>query len=231
MNRRDLLKFMLISVGGAVVGTGLVPLISPAANKLLRPPGATNEKDFLGACIKCGLCVQICPVSAIKLADINEGIAAGTAYINPREGACDFSCIGVQCTLVCPTGALLHENAPDIQSTHIGFAVLNPSLCLHVKNELYTGPTPNNYNPDNYKWKVNPDSYRKRVCSVCVDKCPLGPNAITIEQKKDPKTGKEYTTPVVHSGCTGCGVCEMVCPVPEAAIVVVPWKNAGGKNV
>lgn len=231
MERRDILKLLAILVGGSVVGTGIVPLISPAANKLLRPPGATNEKDFLGSCIRCGLCIQICPVSAIKLADITEGIAAGTAYIDARSGACDFSCIGVQCTLVCPTGALLHENAPDIPSTHIGFAVLNPSKCLNVKHKLYTGPTPKNYNPNNYKWKVDPDSYRKRVCTLCADKCPLGPNAITIEHKEDPQTGKRYSTPVVHDGCTGCGVCEMVCPVPGSAIVVIPWKKAGGENV
>jgi ferredoxin-type protein NapG len=56
----------------------------------LRPPGALDEKDFLSSCIKCGQCVQVCPVEAIKLADLVDGMGVGTPYIDAREQACDF---------------------------------------------------------------------------------------------------------------------------------------------
>jgi ferredoxin-type protein NapG len=95
---------------------------------------------------------------------------------------------------------------------------------------LYTGSDPHNYKPSNYKWKVNPDSYRKEVCELCADKCPIGPGAISMERKKDPETGEIYNTPVIHAGCTGCGVCEMVCPVEPTAIVVVPGRNWSEKD-
>ena len=32
--------------------------------------------------------------------------------------------------------------------------------------------------------------------------------------------------PVVKEGCVGCGVCEMICPVERAAIVVDLDRNA-----
>ena len=75
----------------------------------MRPPGALDEKDFLSSCIKCGQCVQVCPVQAIKLDDIAHGFGIGVPYIDSREQACDFSCDAVQCILACPTGALTYH--------------------------------------------------------------------------------------------------------------------------
>ena len=50
-------------------------------------------------------------------------------------------------------------------------------------------------------------------CQLCVDKCPLGLRAIEI-----PFLGAPVE--VKTDGCTGCGVCEMVCPTDPRAIVV-----------
>ena len=33
----------------------------------LRPPGALAETDFLGACIRCGLCAIRCPTDAMTM--------------------------------------------------------------------------------------------------------------------------------------------------------------------
>ncbi len=230
MKRRLFLSYVGIAAAGGIVGTISVPFLKNRKD-MLRPPGAINENRFLAACIKCGLCVQICPVKAIHLADITEGLSAGTAFIDSRHSACDFSCVGIQCVLVCPSGALIHEKAQNAEMVRIGLAVLKPNICLSVNNKLYTGSTPHNYNTEDYKWKVHPDSYRKELCRLCADECPIGPGAIDIEGKKDTKTGKTYQTPIVHAGCTGCGVCEMVCPVNPAAIVIIPRKKWSSENV
>jgi ferredoxin-type protein NapG len=108
-NRRRVLRTILLT--GGVLGaamSGFLPLVY-SQKKRLRPPGALDEKDFLSSCIKCGQCVQVCPVSAIKLADLIDGMGVGVPYIDAREQACDFSCDAVQCVLACPTGSLTYH--------------------------------------------------------------------------------------------------------------------------
>ncbi len=230
MERRQFFKYLGVTAVGTAVGVGVTPLLKEEQQTMLRPPGAINEKDFLGACIKCGLCVQICPVDCIKLADIDKGLAYQTPYIDARTNACDFSCKGIQCVLVCPTYALVHELAENAESVRMGIAKVIPDRCLAVKNEKLKTVSKHKWDEKKYKWKVNPAEYMKEVCNLCADKCPIGPGAITIETKKDKKTGKEYQVPVVLQGCTGCGVCEMVCPVEPSAIVIIPGKKWGEKN-
>jgi ferredoxin-type protein NapG len=53
--------------------------------------------------------VQVCPVQAIKLADLVDGFGVGVPYIDARSQACDFSCDAVQCILACPTGSLTYH--------------------------------------------------------------------------------------------------------------------------
>lgn len=55
-------------------------------------------------------------------------------------------------------------------------------------------------------------------CSACVEHCPV-PGALE-------PTGR---APRVNADvCTGCGVCEQVCPSPEKAIHVLPRLVVGG---
>jgi MauM/NapG family ferredoxin protein len=49
-------------------------------------------------------------------------------------------------------------------------------------------------------------------CSVCVERCPVT-DALTMQEG----------LPVVNESiCTGCGVCQHVCPAPGAAILMLP---------
>ena len=108
--RRRLLRSAV--AGGAITClalAGLWPVLDARAAPRLRPPGAVDEADFLAACIKCGQCVQVCPVEAIKLADALDGAGIGAPYIVARDQACDFSCDATQCVLACPTEALTHR--------------------------------------------------------------------------------------------------------------------------
>ncbi len=111
--RRRILRTLLLA--GGVLGAALSGFLPLALGRRprLRPPGALEEQDFLSACIKCGQCVQVCPVQAIKLADLDDGIGVGVPHIEPRSQACDFSCDAVQCVLACPTGALTYLREPD----------------------------------------------------------------------------------------------------------------------
>ncbi len=162
-------KFMQsVGLTGGFIGLSLLGYIpvSQATHTRLRPPGALNEADFLSSCIKCGQCVQVCPVQAIKLGDIDDGFGLGVPYIDPREQACDFSCDAVQCILACPTGSLTYKKPPflnirdgaplaaapilkakenDAENTlnlkeRIGVARLAlPSACLAVQGKGFKG--------------------------------------------------------------------------------------------
>ncbi|MDD2743031.1 MAG: 4Fe-4S dicluster domain-containing protein [Rhodocyclaceae bacterium] len=132
--RRRVLRTILLTGGvlGAAV-SGFLPLVY-SQKKRLRPPGALDEKDFLGSCIKCGQCVQVCPVQAIKLADLVDGMGVGTPYIDAREQACDFSCDAVQCILACPTGSLTYHK-PDFLKVRPGSALAAKPILIAKEND------------------------------------------------------------------------------------------------
>lgn len=264
IDRRQFLKnstVALVSLGAVGVGVNYLKQFNTQNDKtLLRPPGAVNEDEFIYACIKCGLCVQICPVEAVKLAEIKEGLSYGTPYINPREQACDFSCDAMQCVETCPTAALdfipfkkAGENAminyqkenpiPDdnhnpfiVQSiamkatTKMGKAVTNHKTCLSRNGKGFNG-TPRKddfkgvYRSPNPKRKerkaspVNDHLFNRDLCDLCVTECPIGDTAIIMEEKTN-RRGQKHWVPKVLDGCTGCGVCEMVCPTTPSSIFI-----------
>jgi len=248
-NRREFIRTSILGVGvlGATLA-GLIPLVGQA-NARLRPPGAIKdrlaEQEFLAACIKCGQCVQVCPVEAILLADLADGVGIGTPYIQARDQACDFSCDGLQCVLACPTGALTHDINYPAQS-RMGLARLaRPGSCLAVLGQGFQGVA----RGAEFRGKLRYDAvdrwtpipvadhpYDLELCDLCMRQCPI---EIRLAQCADgaPPSGDVNqcpprpairleaqagggALPVVLDGCVGCGVCEMICPVDPAAIVI-----------
>lgn len=260
--RRRFLRTVLLT--GGVMGaalSGWLP-IAYAQRPRLRPPGALDEHEFLSSCIKCGQCVQVCPVAAIKLADLVDGFGVGVPFIDAREQACDFSCDAVQCILACPTGSLTYDK-PKYMPTREGAALagkpiliakekdaeptlnlrermgvarlVRPETCLAVKGKGFKGQArgPAFEGQMRYmkvdRWKpikVADHPYDVAECDLCVRECPIK-GAISIETTFAPD-GSKRKQPVVHEPCVGCGVCEMICPVEPAAIVIEPrevWKT------
>ncbi len=258
--RRQLLRSLAYTVGiTGVALLGYVPVLGQWV-KRLRPPGALEEDRFLSACIKCGQCVQVCPVEAIKLADIDEGFGIGVPYIDPRKQACDFSCDGLQCVLACPTGALTHDIDYPAQ-VNIGKAKLDkPQICLAMLGKGFKGATRAQDNFDGVlrfdevdRWNAVPltsQEFDLEICDLCVRLCPIEvranqcdaghppsgdhsqcpPRAIKLVEISN-ENGVKKMKPEILDGCVGCGVCEMVCPTAEPAIVVDINEHRGdGKN-
>ena len=126
--RRFLRTAVLAAAALGVPLLGFTPMVRSWELRM-RPPGALDEHDFLSSCIKCGQCVQVCPVQAIKLGDIDQGFGIGVPYIDSRQQACDFSCDAVQCILACPTGALSYKK-PLFLPVRKGAALANPPILL-----------------------------------------------------------------------------------------------------
>ena len=185
-SRREFIRSSVMAAG--VVGfslLGFLPVVRGTSLRL-RPPGAIketfDEQQFLASCIKCGQCVQVCPVEAIKLADLDEGFGIGVPYIDARAQACDFSCDGLQCVLACPTGALTHElDYPA--DTRMGFARLSrPESCLAIQGKGFKGPARGGdfkgllrYEEVD-RWNPIPVAdhpYDLELCDLCVRQCPI----------------------------------------------------------
>lgn len=232
-------SFLLsIAAGAGVVAlalAGYVPVLGTWA-KRLRPPGALDEPEFLASCIKCGQCVQVCPVKAIRLADVGDGFGNGVPFIDARKQACDFSCDAVQCVLACPTGALTHKLDKKEQA-RMGLARLaRPDACLARLGQGFKGKARGAGFAGRHRythvdrWKpirVSDHPYDLELCDLCVRECPIKDAIVLQPMNSDPADKRR--TPVVQQACVGCGMCEMICPVEPAAIVIderVTWETA-----
>ncbi|NGZ05775.1 MAG: ferredoxin-type protein NapG [Magnetococcales bacterium] len=206
MTRRGLLA----KGAQAVAGMGLAGLVMALGARsakavpvwAIRPPGAVAEEEFLGKCLRCGLCVRDCPYEILTLAEAGSGVAPGTPYFVARDRPCEM-CPEIPCVVACPSGAL-DPGLTDIAKARMGLAVLaDQETCL---------------------------AYLGLRCEVCFQVCPVMGKAITIETRPNLRSGKHvHFLPMVHSEhCTGCGKCEKGCVLEEAAIRVLPRATVKG---
>ncbi|MET0116477.1 MAG: ferredoxin-type protein NapG [Sedimenticola sp.] len=207
VNRRQFLSNTLkAACGMGLIGIGL-GFYSRQADSLpamaIRPPGAIPEEDFLGACIRCGLCVRDCPYDILKLGQLGDEVPTGTPYFTARTGPCEM-CEDIPCVPACPTNALDH-NLTDINDARMGLAVVvDQETCI---------------------------AFLGLRCEVCFNICPIRSDAISLEYLHNDRSGKHALfIPVVHSeACTGCGLCEKACILEEAAIKIFPTHLAKGE--
>ena len=76
--------------GVALLGLGLGLYARKSASlpaEALRPPGALAEGDFIGACVRCGLCVRSCPYDTLQLARLEHSVPTGTPFFTARRGS------------------------------------------------------------------------------------------------------------------------------------------------
>lgn len=214
----DLTKRSLLA--SAAAGAVLVPS-ARIANwpdkaydpKVIRPPGAVAEREFLERCIRCAECMKVCPNNALHPALFEAGPEGmWTPILIPRIGYCEHSC--VLCGQVCPTGAIAKidegkkmgiDQAPIV----IGTAMFDRGRCL--------------------PWAM------ATPCTVCEEFCPTSPKAIWLEQvevkaragasgagNEDPSKTVIVKRPHMDPNlCIGCGACEKVCPVVDQPAVYV----------
>ena len=92
-------------------------------------------------------------------------------------------CDGTLCMYACPTMAI--ESLP-LGLVDMGTAVWHEQQCVRSNGT---------------------------DCTICVDRCPIGPRAIEL---------LEGRVAVHLEGCTGCGVCQNACPTTPKSITITP---------
>lgn len=202
--RRFLAETARLACGAGLAGLLLGLMARQSRSRpaeAIRPPGALPDEEFLGACVRCGLCVRACPYDTLRLAELGEEVATGSPYFIARDVPCEM-CDDIPCVAACPTGAL-DPALTNIEDARMGVAVLvGHEDCLN---------------------------FLGLRCDVCYRVCPLIDEAITLEPQPDKRSGRTRFIPTVHSDrCTGCGKCEKACVLEEATIKVLPHHLATG---
>jgi MauM/NapG family ferredoxin protein len=185
-------------IAGVCAGVIMTPVFRAEAmrkrddtGRLIRPPGALPEKDFLTRCIACGECMKACPMNALNTCTLSDGLSRlNTPKLVPRIGGCEEKCY--VCGHVCPTGAIRPLIYEEKRFAKIGTAVVNRHKCL--------------------AWEQN------KECLVCDEVCPY--NAITA-MIVETTTGKFKVPVVNEDLCIGCGMCEQLCPIFDVAAIEV----------
>ncbi len=185
-------------LAGVAGGLALLPVFRANAlsrrteqGRLIRPPGALPENEFLARCIGCGNCIKACPTQALQPCSTEDGMhRLFTPKLVPGVGACEESCH--LCGYACPTGAIRRLPHDEKEFAKIGTAVLDRHRCL--------------------AWSQN------KECLVCDEVCPY--NAIQARVAQTTK-GPFKVPVVFEDRCIGCGMCEHHCPVSVKAAIVV----------
>ncbi len=179
--------------GGVIAGIGLGGVYTAAGRPargepLLRPPGALPEDGFLAACIRCGQCVQACPYDVLHLADLDEGVEAGTPYFIASENPCNLcrNHDSLRCIDACPTAALSPIEFEDID---IGEAHICKGKCLAYNGTIcracwHACPFPDDALYFDDLLRVHVDTDHCIGCGLCEHACPTDPKAVTITPRE-----------------------------------------------
>ena len=153
------------------------------------PPGSLGLSNMKRRCSACQLCVSACPNNVLRPS--NKLATFMQPEMSFERGYCRPEC--VECSLVCPAGAITPITTADKSAISIGYAVWIKDSCI-----------------------VNTDDV---PCNSCERHCPTV--AITFVDR-DAGNKDSLKIPVVNKElCIGCGACESLCPArPYSAIYI-----------
>ncbi|HEY7392684.1 MAG TPA: DUF6599 family protein [Bryobacteraceae bacterium] len=207
LKRRKALTSMLAGAATLPLLRSNTGLAAEPNDRLIRPPAALREEEFLARCIRCSACMKVCPNNGLHPAVTEAGWEGiWTPVLVPRVGYCEPSCS--LCGQVCPSGAIWEftsrekawvSPSEDRKPIRIGTAFYDRGRCL--------------------PWAMATE------CIVCEEWCPTSPKAIyllpaeVIDAAGNKQTVRQpYLDP---ERCVGCGACEFACPVHDHPAIYV----------
>jgi ferredoxin-type protein NapG len=155
-------RSLVTGVGGTVALCALGGVRLVGTTPLVRPPGGQDFDQLAAACIRCEKCVEVCPRHVVKPAHIEHGVVGmRTPTLNFDRDWCNW-CTEENngyplCVEVCPTEALSLPAEAEQETTILGIAELDASVCL---------------------------AYLDLSCRFCYDACPF--EAIRLDENYRP---------------------------------------------
>ena len=166
--RRNLIKtvslFALLALGYKT-GVELSKNIAKKIKNIILPPGAQNEQYMINKCLNCNLCINNCPNKILSKAN-NDFKAVHIDY-SKGEKYCKYDCI--ECSRVCPSGAIKKLSLKEKQNTRIAMAVINQSNCTQCTRCLDVCPK-QAIQKDN-EGKIVIDASKCIGCGKCATYC------------------------------------------------------------
>ncbi len=226
-------------IAGVATGAVLVPMLRSttglaveADSRLIRPPGALDEKHFLERCIRCGECMKVCPNNGLHPTLTEGGLEAlWTPVLVPRVGYCEPNC--VLCGQVCPTGAIWKITEEQKLGKSVAPKPSNEATMAKA-DEVSPKPSSEGTMAKAEPIKIGTAFYDQgrclpwsmaTDCIVCEEWCPTSPKAIylvTAEMMDSEGQAKTVRRPHVDAKrCIGCGACEYACPMKDRPAVYV----------
>ena len=199
VSRRDVLSIVgLLAVSSTIkaqqlhVDGGLAAIEDkkiPNRKTPIVPPGAQSLKNMKNRCSACQLCVSACPNNVLRPS--NKLATLMQPEMSFERGYCRPEC--VECSQVCPSGAIKSITKAEKTRTSIGNAVWIKDNCVVIRDSVQ--------------------------CNNCEHHCPMGAIMLVAQ---DPGNSKSLKIPVIDKEyCIGCGACENLCPArPFSAIYV-----------
>jgi ferredoxin-type protein NapF len=158
----------------------------------LRPPGAIEEDEFTGLCIRCGNCTRACPSGIIHPDAGKAGILGLLApVVRYEKNYCNEECNA--CTKACPSGALQNLTLEQKNRYVIGKASVDTSLCLWGFSDCNTCIRACPYEAVKVQWYEEAyesfpgvDPLKCNGCGACEVVCPTGDlKAIKVRKNID----------------------------------------------
>lgn len=101
----------------------------PLNERLLRPPGALPEDEFINRCIRCGSCISVCLTGVLTPTIFESGISGiFTPRLITQIAECDEYCN--KCCQACPTLAIRNLPLGVKRNFKIGTARIDRSRCI-----------------------------------------------------------------------------------------------------
>ncbi len=181
-------RVVLFSLIGVACAT-MLRRTRAALSRPLRPPGAREERDFPGLCIRCGNCIRACPTHIIQADSTEHGISGWLApVVRFADDYCREDC--TRCTEACPSGALTPVAVEDKQRAWIGLARVDMDVCwlgddrdcAACRTHCPFDAISFRFDEDTYVLTPEIDPERCPGCGACEVACPTQPvKAIVVE--------------------------------------------------
>jgi len=172
-------------------------------NRLIRPPGALPEGEFVSVCTGCGQCLKVCPNNALQSTFLEAGLAGlYTPRLVPRVGYCEEFCNF--CGRVCPTEAIQDLTLEEKRLIQMGVAHIDKTRCIAWDSE--------------------------KICLVCNEQCSY--QAIVGDDKKRPIIKEEKCTGcgICEKKCPVDGEAAIIVYASGVQKKITPGNNGSNNN-